>query len=147
MQRRVRDFGNKPAAPDIQLLLGSQMNNLRPHLLFLLLLSVCLIPRLGAAEKTYRFTPEKQYLLWDNKPAALDLKGWEFDSYPLGNGYFGVSFFGGVGEELWQFCEKSLFVTDLSKSEKAYDRASLSSLCEVRLIQPQDFAHVTGYRR
>jgi alpha-L-fucosidase 2 len=120
---------------------------LRCRLLFLLLLPVCLIPSLRAAENDDRFTPEKQYLLWDNKPAALDLKGWEFDSYPLGNAYFGVSFFGGVGEELWQFCEKSLFVIDPSKPEKAYDRASLSSLCEVRLSQAQDFARVSGYKR
>ena len=58
-----------------------------------------------------------------------------------------MSFFGGVGEELWQFCEKSLFVNDPSKLEKAYDWASLSSLCEVRLFQSQDAARVTGYRR
>ena len=125
------------------------MTNIRIRSCFLLLvfLSACLIPGLQAAENTNRFTPEKQYLLWDNKPAPLDLKGWEYDSYPLGNGYFGVSFFGGVGEELWQFCEKSLFASDPSKPEKAYDRASLSSLCEVRLIQPHDFTQVSGYRR
>ena len=75
-----------------------------------------------ASDMAKPFTPEKSYLLWDVKPATLDLKGWEFDSYPLGNGYFGVSFFGGVGEELWQFCEKSLFAIDPSKPEKAYDR-------------------------
>jgi len=116
-------------------------------LLTFLSLTAILFPEVRAKEITNRFTPEKQYLLWDDKPAPLDLKGWEFNSYPLGNAYFGVSFFGGVGEELWQFCEKSLFVTDLSKLENAYDRVSLSSLCEVRLIQSQDFAQVTNYRR
>ena len=118
---------------------------------FIPALLACLEVLLGTPSKgsdaAKPFTPLKSYLLWDDKPAALDLKGWECNSYPLGNGYFGVSFFGGVGEELWQFCEKSLFVTDPSKSENAYDRVSLSSLCEVRLFQAQDFGQVSGYKR
>ena len=113
----------------------------------LLCLTAILIPEVQAVDSTNRFTPQKEYLLWDDKPAPLDLKGWEFNSYPLGNAYFGVSFFGGVGEELWQFCEKSLFVRDPSKPEKAYDWASLSSLCEVRLFQSQDFSQITSYKR
>jgi hypothetical protein len=39
-------------------------------------------------------TADKPYLLRYDKPAPLDLKGWEFESLPLGNGYFGVSVFG-----------------------------------------------------
>jgi alpha-L-fucosidase 2 len=93
------------------------------------------------------FTPEKQYLLWDNKPAPLDLKGWEFQSYPLGNAHFGVSFFGGISEELFQFCEKSLYVLDPAADQKRYDRASLSSLCEIRLLQDHRPEQATGYRR
>jgi hypothetical protein len=44
----------------------------------------------------------KPYLLEDDKPAALTLNSWENNSFPLGNGYMGVSFFGGVEKELWQ---------------------------------------------
>jgi len=90
---------------------------------------------------------QKKYCLFDNKPAPIDLKGWESHSYPLGNGYFGVSFFGGVGEELWQFTEKSLHVRDLKTSIESYNHSGLSSLCELRLVQNQDFAKVTNYRR
>lgn len=88
-----------------------------------------------------------RHVLYDDKPAPLDLKGWEAHSFPLGNGHFGVSFFGGVGEELWQFTEKSLFVTDPSKADNAWDRVGLSSLCELRLVQDHDPATATGYRR
>ena len=33
----------------------------------------------------------KRYCLYDDKPAPLDLKGWESHSFPLGSGHFGVS--------------------------------------------------------
>jgi len=89
----------------------------------------------------------KRHVLHDDKAAPLDLKGWESHSFPLGNGHFGVSFFGGVGEELWQFCEKSLFVADPEKTENAWDRVGLSSLCELRLVQDHDAAKATAYRR
>ncbi len=90
---------------------------------------------------------EKRYVIFDDKPAPLDIKGWEAHSFPLGNGHFGVSYFGGVEEELWQFCEKSLFVNDPAKAENAWDRVGLSSLCELRLIQDHDLSKVTRYRR
>lgn len=109
-------------------------------------LTLCLLTSasLGVALET----APKRYLLVDDRPAALTLKGWEYDSYPLGNGYFGVSVFGGVGEELWQFCEKSLFVRDPDAEEKAWDRIGLSGLIELRLIQPNhDYQRSTGYRR
>ena len=83
----------------------------------------------GAADKSY-------FLRYD-QPAALDLKGWEFQSLPLGNGYFGVSVFGGVADELWQFTEKSLWVmAPKGISGKDYPRPGLSSLCELRLTMP-----------
>jgi alpha-L-fucosidase 2 len=89
----------------------------------------------------------KRYFLFDNKPAPTDLKGWESHSYPLGNGYFGVSFFGGVSEELWQFTEKSLHVRDPKASLASYNHSGLSSLCELRLVQNQDSSKVSNYRR
>jgi len=92
-------------------------------------------------------TTAKEYLLRDNQPAALDLKGWETQSFPLGNGYFGVSFFGGIPEEIWQFTDKSLHVGDPSTPETAYNHIGLSSLCELHLIQDHDPAKVSGYSR
>ncbi len=41
-------------------------------------------------------TADKPYILRYDKLAPLDLKGWEFESLPLGNGYFGVSVFGKI---------------------------------------------------
>lgn len=88
------------------------------------------------------------YLLCYDKPAPLDLKGWEFQSLPLGNGHFGVNFFGGVGEELAQFCEKSLFTRDATMTnEKAYDLVGLSSLAELRLSMDHGEGPAKGYWR
>lgn len=92
-------------------------------------------------------TPQKEYLLRDNQPAPLDLKGWETQSFPLGNGYFGVSFFGGIPEEIWQFTDKSLHVGDPSTPETAYNHIGLSGLCELHLLQDHDPAKVSGYSR
>jgi hypothetical protein len=39
----------------------------------------------------------KPYLLEADQQAELTMKRWENESFPLGNGYMGVSFFG-VGE-------------------------------------------------
>jgi hypothetical protein len=90
---------------------------------------------------------EKPLLLNDDRPAPLDLKGWENHSYPLGNGHFGVSFFGGIGEELWQFTEKSLHVRDPETPETYYSYIGLSSLCELRLIQDHPAEKIRDYRR
>ncbi|MFZ4775585.1 MAG: glycoside hydrolase family 95 protein [Terrimicrobiaceae bacterium] len=94
---------------------------------------------------------DKPYILRYDKPAPLDLKGWEFESLPLGNGYFGVSVFGGVADELWQFTEKSLWVmAPIGVSGKEYPRPGLSSLCELRLsMQPSGgaAAEISHYQR
>ncbi|MBN8218374.1 MAG: glycoside hydrolase N-terminal domain-containing protein [Spirochaetes bacterium] len=88
------------------------------------------------------------YLLYYDKPAPLDLKGWEFQSLPLGNGHFGVSFFGGIGEELWQFCEKSLYTRDATMTnERAYDLIGLSSFAELRLSMDHGDGATNGYCR
>jgi hypothetical protein len=89
----------------------------------------------------------KPLVLRDDQPAPLDLKGWENHSYPLGNGYFGVSFFGGIGEELWQFTEKSLHVRDPETLETHYSYIGLSSLCELRLLQDHPAEKIRDYRR
>ena len=91
---------------------------------------------------------DKAYILHYDKPAPLDLKGWEFYSLPLGNGYFGVSVFGGVTEELWQFTDKSLWVTNPNPA-KPYLSTGLSSLAELRLTptSPTATAPTAHYKR
>ena len=44
-------------------------------------------------------------VLWYDKPA----KDWMKEALPLGNGYIGVMFFGGIGQEQLQFTEGSLW--------------------------------------
>jgi hypothetical protein len=91
---------------------------------------------------------DKSYILHYDKPAPLNLKGWEFQSLPLGNGYFGVSVFGGVANELWQFTDKSLWVTNPNAS-KPHLAVGLSSLANLRLTHtsPTATAPTTGYQR
>ena len=83
------------------------------------------------------FAAEKPYLLQYDQPAPRDLKGWETHSLPLGNGHGGVSIFGGVRDEVWQFTDKSLVV--MAPKEvcgRDSPRPGLSSLCELRLSSP-----------
>jgi len=63
----------------------------------------------GDYQVEYRSQAHKEYCMKDSEPAGLNIKGWESNSYPLGNGYFGVNFFGGVNQELFQFSEPSVF--------------------------------------
>jgi len=44
-------------------------------------------------------------LLWYDKPA----QDWMTEALPLGNGYMGVMFFGGIAQEQLQFTEGSLW--------------------------------------
>mgnify|MGYP002521616936 CR=1 FL=1 len=46
-----------------------------------------------------------EWRLWYERPAPLDACGWERESLPVGNGWFGVSVFGGVARERLQFTE------------------------------------------
>ncbi|WP_276496633.1 glycoside hydrolase family 95 protein [Pontibacter litorisediminis] len=48
---------------------------------------------------------DKALKLWYDKPAT----DWMREALPIGNGYMGVMFFGGVGEEQLQFSEGSLW--------------------------------------
>lgn len=45
----------------------------------------------------------KKYVMKYDRAAEDSIKGWENDSLPLGNGYFGASVFGGVNSERIQF--------------------------------------------
>ena len=88
----------------------------------------------------------KPLVLSYSKPAPLGAQGWENDSLPIGNGYFGVNVFGGVAEECFTLAEKSFWMVNSTKPEKAYDRIGFSTLCELRLHQ-EGMGEVTDYRR
>ena len=60
-------------------------------------------------------------------PAADSIKGWERQSYPIGNGWFGVCVFGGVGSERLQVTENS-FHTKLSDG-----KANLTDALDIRM--------------
>ena len=50
----------------------------------------------------------ERHVVRSGKPAADDITGWERESYPIGNGWFGVSVFGGVECERLQVTENSV---------------------------------------
>lgn len=68
------------------------MHTMKPRLLHLLFL----LAGIASISASPAFAADKPYILRYDKPAPLDLKGWEFESLPLGNGYFGVSVFGKI---------------------------------------------------
>ena len=90
-----------------------------------------------------------RYVLHYDRPAPIDLKGWECQSLPLGNGHFGVSFFGGIAEECWQFTEKSFCIRDdtLAKEAKAWNSVGLSDLMDLRLTMNHGEGEAQGYGR
>lgn len=115
---------------------------MKPRFLFLarraLLLGILAVQALPAAEKPL--------VLSYSKPAPLSAQGWENDSLPIGNGYFGVNVFGGVAEECFTMAEKSFYMVDSAQPENAYNRIAFSTLCELRLHQ-EGMGEVTDYRR
>ena len=77
------------------------------------------------------------HVLWYRQAAADSIVGWERQSLPLGNGWFGVSVFGGVASERLQVTENS-FLT----------YRNLTDALELRVRFPgHDAAAATGYRR
>ena len=73
------------------------------------------------------------------RPSEDTLAGWEWQSYPLGNGWFGASVFGGIGAERIQITENS-FLT----------RRNLTNALDIRLRfvgDGHDEAHASGYMR
>ncbi|MBQ6925623.1 MAG: glycoside hydrolase N-terminal domain-containing protein [Kiritimatiellae bacterium] len=73
------------------------------------------------------------------RPSEDTLAGWEWQSYPVGNGWFGASVFGGIGWERIQITENS-FLT----------RRNLTNALDIRLRFPgagHDEARATGYVR
>ena len=48
-----------------------------------------------------------RHMITSRSPAEDSIKGWERQSYPVGNGWFGVNVFGGLTNERWQVTENS----------------------------------------
>ena len=48
-----------------------------------------------------------RHCITSGRPATDSIKGWERESYPIGNGWFGVNVFGGVESERLQVTENS----------------------------------------
>ena len=103
------------------------------------LLPACLPAQSATSER-------KPLVLSYSKPAPLGPKGWENESLPLGNGFFGVNVFGGVSDECFTVAEKSFWMVNSTKPEKAYDRIGFSTLCELHLHQ-EGLGEPSDYRR
>jgi alpha-L-fucosidase 2 len=88
----------------------------------------------------------KEYLLFDNQPAEISENGWEESSYPLGNGHFGVNFFGGIEKELWQFTEPSLFVYYYPAKKKTH-RIGLTSAIHLWMETDHEKGNTSDYAR
>ena len=86
----------------------------------------------------------KDYRLLTDRPAAPDIAGWLNGSYGLGNGYFGISVFGGVERERLQISEKTLY----NRGSSYYPLASmgLESFGDIYIDSPFDFTTTTRYR-
>ena len=70
------------------------------------------------------------------RPAEDSIKGWELDSYPIGNGWFGVSVFGGMAHERLQVTEN----TFLTRGDASWFHGNLTDALDIRL----DFFHGDG---
>jgi len=53
-----------------------------------------------------------EHVMRATRPAPDSIGGWEQESYPIGNGWFGVSVFGGLPEERLQVTENSFLTRD-----------------------------------
>jgi len=89
----------------------------------------------------------KKYIIYDDKPADLET-GWMNSSYPLGNSYFGVNFFGGINRELWQFTEPSIYSMAMrNKYDRDHARFCLSSTIDLRFENSLNAMAAKEYRR
>jgi hypothetical protein len=82
------------------------------------------------------FGYSKSHKIVSHRAAQDNIKGWENQSYPIGNGWFGVSIFGGVKNERLQITENS-FLT----------RRNLTNALDIRLNMVGNTHGATGYSR
>jgi len=95
-------------------------------------------------------------VLWFEQPAPDTGAGFEQYSLPIGNGYMGVSVFGGTESELLSISDKELFqptVTSEKYAPKESDHTmrhgtgGYANMCKAYIDFGHDFADVSNYRR
>jgi len=102
----------------------------------------------------------KNYIdsLWYTEPAADTAADWEEKSLPIGNGYSGVSVFGGTESETLSISEETMYNPATSTLDcpmegpdgEAYMRANgggFANLCKAHIDFGHPFEEVTNYRR
>ena len=77
-----------------------------------------------------------RHCITSGRPATDSIKGWERESYPIGNGWFGVNVFGGVESERLQVTENS-FLT----------KRNLQNALDIRLRFVGGNGEAKGYSR
>ena len=94
--------------------------------------------------------------LWFKEPAPDTGAGFEQYSLPLGNGYTGISVFGGTESELLSVSDKTMFNPAItgqnnapaeSESTMKYGQGGLTNMCKIYIDFGHDFAQVTNYQR
>lgn len=100
----------------------------------------------AAVSKSWAVDESMPTLLRYQQAAPDTLDGWEQHSLPVGNGYFGVNIFGGVGDERLQFTDKSFFTEDGDQPENRWNRRALTNFADVRIHTPLD-GEVEDYER
>ena len=73
------------------------------NLMILFFLSAC--STIGFNETNSDVESSEDLILWYEEPATE----WMMEALPIGNGYMGTMFFGGIGKEILQFSEGSLW--------------------------------------
>ena len=79
----------------------------------------------------------KKYVMRYKEAAEDSLSGWETQSLPIGNGYFGASVFGGVNKERIQFTTNEF--------ANVYSLGGVTSFADLYI--ESDYADVTDYER
>ena len=97
--------------------------------------------------------------LWYDTPAPDTGDGFEQYSLPLGNGYMGVSVFGGTETETLSVSDKTMFNPTITSQNGApsegpdgedvmqYGQGGLTNMCKAYIDFGHDFDQVTNYER
>jgi len=101
--------------------------------------------------------PDPNYRLWYTQPAPESPEGFEHWSLPIGNGYMGVSIFGGTEYELLSINENSMFnppnySTNLAVSPEGeqrmqYNADGMNLLSKTYIDFGHPFEKITNYQR
>ena len=78
----------------------------------------------------------ERHVVRSGKPAADDITGWESESYPIGNGWFGVNVFGGVECERLQVTENTVLT-----------KRNLTNALDIRLRFKEPASEIAEYSR